>query len=264
MNTNWNLPPPPGFQGLREDLPLTVYERHLPHWRRDGATYFVTFRLEDSLPQSKLRELKSFKAEWERRHSCSCRMGFSPSRNNREELAHEVMRRVEAWLDEGMGSCVLRSNDVSAIMIDTMHRGDGVAHELGCYVVMPNHVHAIVRPLMPGTLPLESVLMRWKGGASVEINRKLQRSGPLWQQESFDRIIRDEEHLWRAIQYIGRNPRNAGLSPADAHLWIRPSWIELGWRFESEQSRRTDFSPSKYRDCANVEGEGQRAKAYPT
>ena len=230
MNANWNLPPPLGFQGLREDLPLTVYERHLPHWRQDGATYFVTFRLEDSLPQSKLHELELFKAEWEQ--SRSRRTGFSPSRADREELTREVMRRVEAWLDQGMGSCVLRSSDVAAILVKAIHRDDEVAQEVGCYVVMPNHVHAIVRPLTPSTLPLEMVLQRWKGGASVEINRHLQRSGRLWQQESFDRIIRDEEHLWRTIQYIGRNPKNGRLSPADVRLWLRPSWSKLGWRFE--------------------------------
>ena len=68
METNWNLPPPPGFQGLRDDLPLTVYWGLLPHWRQNGATYFVTFRLEDSLPQSKLCELEFFKSEWERQY----------------------------------------------------------------------------------------------------------------------------------------------------------------------------------------------------
>jgi len=226
MDANWNLPPPPGFQGLREDLPLTVYERHLPHWRQDGATYFVTFRLGDSLPQSKLGELDFFRAEWERQHPPP------HSRDDHEALTREVMRRVEAWLDQGMGGYVLRDSNISAILAKAIHRDDGVGQEVDCYVVMPNHVHAIVRPLFPASLPLETVLQRWKGGASVEINRQLQRSGTLWQQESFDRIIRDEEHLWRAIQYIGRNPRNAGPSSADARLWIRPSWVERGWRFE--------------------------------
>ena len=53
----WNREAPPGFQGLHSDIPVTFYYRHLPHWRQDGATYFVTFRLADSLPQMKLREL---------------------------------------------------------------------------------------------------------------------------------------------------------------------------------------------------------------
>ena len=99
MNANWNLSPPPGFQGLCEDLPLTVYERHLPHWRQDGATYFVTFRLEDSLPQPKLRKLELFKAEWERQHPPP------RSADDKERLTREMMRREEVWLDQGMGSC---------------------------------------------------------------------------------------------------------------------------------------------------------------
>lgn len=47
----WDLCPPPDFQGLRPDRPLTMYHRKLPHWRQDGATYFVTFHLADSLPK---------------------------------------------------------------------------------------------------------------------------------------------------------------------------------------------------------------------
>lgn len=64
MIDHWNLEPPPGFQGLHPERPITFYCRHLPHWRQDGATYFVTFRLGDSLPQSKLRELKRIKEQW--------------------------------------------------------------------------------------------------------------------------------------------------------------------------------------------------------
>jgi hypothetical protein len=63
-----NLPSPPGFQGLHPDKPVTTYVRHLPHWRQGGATYFVTFRLGDSLPQSKLDELDQMRREWEQQH----------------------------------------------------------------------------------------------------------------------------------------------------------------------------------------------------
>jgi hypothetical protein len=67
-----------------------------------------------------------------------------------------------------------------------------------------------------------------------QINGAVGRSGVLWHDESFDRIIRDEEHLYRCIQYIGRNPRRIGL-PKDWWIrWIRPSWEALGWTFEDE------------------------------
>ena len=222
----WNRPPPPGFQGLRDDLPLTQYQLHLPHWRQAGATYFVTFRLHDSLPQSKLRELREFKAEWERRNPPSV-----PT-SAQQDLAREVMRRVEAWLDQGMGSCILRRRAVSALIEEALKAGDGSKHELGCYVVMPNHVHAIVRPIELAERALEAILQAWKGGSARAINELMKRSGTLWQRESFDRIIRDEEHLHRVIQYIGRNSKQAKL-PADAvRLWIRSDWAECGWDFE--------------------------------
>ena len=57
---------PDGFRGLDLRREIRIYRRGLPHWRQDGATYFVTFRLADALPQSALRDLeierKNFKA----------------------------------------------------------------------------------------------------------------------------------------------------------------------------------------------------------
>ena len=96
---------------------------------------------------------------------------------------------------------------------------------------MPNHVHAIVRPTTPTDHPLEKIIQSWKRFATREINRLNNRSGSLWEEESFDRIIRDQEHLARCIRYIGKNPTKAGLSPCHYQLWLRPEWERLGWAF---------------------------------
>lgn len=222
----WNLPPPPGFQVLLPNQPLTMYLRHLPHWRQDGATYIVTFRLHDSLPQEKLRALAAYRADWQRRNPAP------HTKEQLESLAHETMRRVEHWLDEGMGGCALKDPLASAEVQKALHHFDGQRYELGAYVVMPNHAHAIVRPLLCDTFPLEHILQSWKRHTGREINRLLGTSGPFWQDETFDRIIRDEEHLYRAIQYIGANPRKAGLAPDKCPRWVRPEWVALGWKFE--------------------------------
>ena len=221
----WNLTPPPGFKGLRDDLPLRCYVQILPHLRQEGATYFVTFRLDDALPVSKLHELRGLREEWERRNP--------PPRTAeaQDDIARKVTQRLEDWLDQGMGSCVLRNSNVSERVVAALHSGHTTSHELGCYVVMPNHVHAVVRPLLTGDHDLEDVMQIWKGRSAREINQQLGRSGTLWQRESYDRIIRDEEHLWRVIQYIGRNPTMAGLPPGMAPLWINPEWAVLGWDF---------------------------------
>jgi putative transposase len=223
----WNLPAPPGFQGLRPDKPLTVYLRHLPHWRQDGATYFVTFRLGDSLPQAKLQELETLRRDWERRNPAP------HTTEQLEQLARQTMGRVERWLEQGMGSCSLRQPATAKEVADALHHFDGDRYELGCYVVMPNHVHAVVRPLSPDRQPLERILQSWKRHTAQEINRHRARQGPLWQEESFDRIVRDEEHLYRTIQYIGANPGRAGLGHEQWRLWIRPEWERPGWVFEA-------------------------------
>jgi REP element-mobilizing transposase RayT len=224
----WNLPAPPGFQGLRADLPLTCYTRHMPHWRQDGATYVVTFRLGDSLPKSKLAELSQLKEEWERR---------PPSPDPLEEMeafAKLVGRKTELWLDAGHGDCLLKQAKAAKSIAESMHHFDGDRYELGCYVVMPNHVHVVVRPVKPQEHPLETILKSWKSFSAVQINRIRDGSGAVWQEESYDRILRDGEHLWRTVKYIGRNPVLAGLAPGSCRRWIRPEWVKLGWGFDDE------------------------------
>jgi len=232
--STWNLPPPPGFQGLRDDLPLEVYVRHLPHWRQKGATYFVTFRLGDSLPQSKLHELAELRRDWERRNSrpnrCPDGLG-SPSYDALEELARLMTVKVETWLDEGMGSCLLKDQSCAGLVTEAMHHFDGEPYELGAYVVMPNHIHAIVRPIQCAEDELEAILKSWKQFSSTNIHQRIGGKGALWQEESYDRIIRDEEHLDHCLQYLGANLRKAGLPPAACPLWVRPQWRALGWDF---------------------------------
>src|ERR1043166_1784892 len=121
---NWNLPAPPGFQGLREDLPLEVYEQLLPHWRQDGATYFVTFRLADSLPRAKLDELTELGREWERRNP------LPPSESALQDLARRAAERIERWLDQGMGNCILKDHSLAAHVTSALHHFDGSRYEL--------------------------------------------------------------------------------------------------------------------------------------
>lgn len=222
----WNLPPPPAFQGLRDDIPLTFYERHMPHWRQAGATYFVTFRLSDSLPQSKVNQLARIKLEWERSNP-------APRSNAAMEMwARQAFKWTEHWLDQSFGACELVDDSCALELINAMHHFDYERYELDCYVVMPNHAHAILRPLDESVTPLEDILGSWKSFSAKHINSLLNQDGVLWQDESHDRIIRDEEHLWRVIQYIGRNLSKAGRERDSNRLWIRPEWERLGWTFE--------------------------------
>lgn len=223
VTSHWNLPASPGFQGLRDDLPLRVYYRHLPHWRQAGATYFVTFRLADSLPRAKLQELAFHREEWKGRVR-------RPTAEQWDAYSREAMQKVEVWLDQGAGSCLLRDPKVQEIVTEVLCHDDGQRYELDAFVVMPNHIHLLIRPFNDDQHALEKLLQNRKSRLAKEVNALLGKTKQLWQEESFDRIVRDEEHLYRCLQYIGDNPRRARLRSGFLR-WVRPEWEQLGWRF---------------------------------
>ena len=222
----FNLPAPPGFRGLHPDLPIRCYQRNLPHWRQEGATYAVTFRLADSIPQEQLHALKRWRAFWEKEHP------EPRTEADWQRLAGEISRKTEAWMDEGYGECVFRDRELANEMSKSLLHFQDQRCVTSCFTVMPNHVHAVMRPL--GAFELEEILDSIKGFVSRKVNAHLGRNGALWQEESNDRIIRGEEHLYRVVQYIGRNPGKAGL-PRDAWIrWIHPEWERAGWGFRDE------------------------------
>jgi hypothetical protein len=73
-----------------------------------------------------------------------------------------------------------------------------------------------------------------KRTAAYRINQIRGASGSLWQEESYDQIIRDEEHLWKIVQYVGRNPKLANIPKDQWIRWIDASWTSAGWRFVDE------------------------------
>jgi REP element-mobilizing transposase RayT len=139
------------------------------------------------------------------------------------------MRRTDAWMDEGFGDCVFSSRQISDVLANSLLYFQDVRYVVYCYVVMPNHCHVVVKPLP--TFELETILDSWKGFVGHEVNRLLGHSGTLWQDESYDRIVRDEEHLFHIVQYIGRNLEKARIEHELWRRWIHPDWERVGWRF---------------------------------
>lgn len=220
---SFNLDGPPGFRGLQSDLPIRVYYRHLPHWRQAGATYFVTFRLADSIPQEQLRALKRWRNIWEQTHP------EPHSEETWQELAREITHKTEAWMDKGYGECVFRDRALADEMSQALLHFQDERCLTSCFTVMPNHIHVVMKPL--SEIELEDVLESIKRFASRKINSALGRKGHNREEESFDRIIRDEEHLYHVIQYIGRNLEKSGLTKDKWIRWIHPVWEQTGWGF---------------------------------
>jgi REP element-mobilizing transposase RayT len=92
----------------------------------------------------------------------------------------------------------------------------GERYALHAWCVMPDHVHVLVTPFPH--LPLERVLHAWKSFTAHEANRMLHRSGPLWQREAFDHLVRDPDGFETFLSYIEADPVSAGLC-ARKHEW---------------------------------------------
>jgi putative transposase len=126
---------------------------------------------------------------------------------------------VEAWLDAGAGSCVLRDPVCRRIVADAFHYFDGRRYVVWAYVVMPNHVHGLLSLCEPHQL--EEVLHLWKSYTANKINRHLAQRGQLWHEEYWDRLIRSEAHFQQCVRYICENPLKAHLSGQRYTLFVR-------------------------------------------
>jgi hypothetical protein len=223
---SFNLDPPSGFRGLDPDRPLRTCIRNLPHWRQARATYFVIFHLADALPQAKKSELLCLRREWESKNP------LPRTEAAWTEYAKTVFRKVETWMDAGYGVGWFRQQWYTSELRGAILHFHQQRYEIGCFAIMANHCHLVIRPF--DEWDLEDELGSIKSIVAKFINRNETRTGELWQQESYDRIIRDAEHLYRIIQHIGADPRMAGLPRVSWDRWINPAWRLLGWDFHDE------------------------------
>ncbi len=99
-------------------------------------------------------------------------------------------------------------------------------------IIMPNHVHLLLCPLRDGNgwpFPLVDILQCLKSATAHRINKLLHHLGPVWEEESFDHVLRSDESLSEKSEYIRQNPVKAGLvrRPEDyPWLWVNPEFKE--------------------------------------
>jgi len=199
----------PRFFNPYEEIRFT--ENLLPHWQQNGATYFVTFRLTDSVPTRQRTQGEEDRATWLRFHPEPWDIGTELEYHRRFTGA------IERWLDAGYGSCVLRQMECANVVDEALRHFDHERLSLISSVIMPNHVHALL--IQNAKHPLENLLHSWKSFSSRNINRLVGRSGTLWQRSYFDRLVRNEQHFRNCVRYIRRNPEKAHLKPGEYILY---------------------------------------------
>ena len=179
------------------------HRRNLPHFYHNDGTYFITYRLADSLPSKLVAEIKS-----------STKNNMPPDTIRFKRL----LKKYDDILDKGKyGAKHLSNPAVAEICRNTLHYPDGKEYELICYCIMPNHIH-LVFELIGGNKGIGKIMQSIKRISARKSNLLLNKSGTFWQDESYDRLVRDDKELCFIIRYVLLNPVNAGLTD-EWHKW---------------------------------------------
>ena len=150
---------------------------------------FITLRLSDSLPESKLEELIDYKLK------------YSDNPNNLEEIA-ERLRAIDNWLNKGHGSCILKYKPIQDVVDNTINFYDGNKYILFDYVIMSNHIHLLLIP----NDPIRETMISFRRFTSRLINKITGKNGSVWQEDYFDRLIRNFKDFEETSDYIKTNP----------------------------------------------------------
>ena len=235
-------------------------ERRRPHFNPPDGTLFLTFRLFGSIPKSAVREYRA-KKDWLENQLRRVR-GITEAGPTAEltqwlerieSLNREWFLKSEEILHRAKnGPTWMRDERVADKVAENLHRLDGEAYRLDAFSVMSNHVHTVFKPLLSGPSlqeiwdedqglvftsdypGLAKIMHSLKGRSARECNLILARTGPFWEHESFDHVVRSGKHN-KTIRYVLNNPVKVGLVP---------DWQEWRWNYcRKELVER--FTPQK-------------------
>ena len=165
---------------------------YLPHFDGGEILQFITLHLSDALPQNLIR---SWRLELEREKD--------------QEKRKIIYRQRERFLDTGYGECYLKIESIAEMVQQSLLFFDLKKYKLTGWVIMPNHVHCLLKPLNENSL--SEIMHSLKSFTSQKANKFLDRKGKFWQEDYFDRYIRNYEHFEKTLNYIELNPVKAGL-----------------------------------------------------
>ncbi|MGD1045877.1 MAG: transposase [Bacteroidota bacterium] len=215
----------------------TYYRRHLPHYQPEYATFHVVFRLAGSLPSYVIEELRQ---EQEQLKSQTNEVrNIHIERGQSLRLCKLYFEQFNTLSDNASsGPTWLKVPEVAMIVKEAIDYRDDNVFNIMSYCIMPNHVHMLFEPISCNVSRLAESINKKDGRDSVStykitkiteslkkytalrVNRILQKSGPFWQHESYDQVIRDDDELENTLWYILFNPVKAGL----VDDWTKWKW----------------------------------------
>ena len=120
----------------------------------------------------------------------------------------------------------LGNPEVANIVMQSIYFGEMLGHyELHAFAIMSNHVHVLITP----KVPLPKLMQSLKGFSARRANQALGFTGPFWQKESYDHLVRNDTEFTRIKRYIENNPVRAGRAstpeafpgPRQGRPWVR-------------------------------------------
>jgi len=182
----------------------------LPHWQQSESMQFVTFRLGDAMPETKIQTWKEQHSIWTQQHP-------KPWTADLEREYHRrFTRKLEYMLDDGDGSCLFKDSENRKILETILMRDHDTRAVHHAWVIMPNHIHL----LFTAHSRLEVLIKSWKGISARRVGK-----GSIWQKGYRDTMIRDVGHFANAVRYIRRNP--AKLPSGTYTLWQSERALEV-------------------------------------
>ncbi len=101
------------------------------------------------------------------------------------------------------------------IVLGSIRHDDARRYNLDVAVVMPDHAHLVLTPgideLRQRVMPLFEIMQAIKAASARKINQRLECHGTIWQEESFDRVLRSAEDNYAKVMYVLENPVRRGL-----------------------------------------------------
>lgn len=168
------------------------YRGYLPHFDNEEVIQFITFRLFDSVPENVIQQWK-VELDWHEEIKADSTEAF------------ELRNRIETYADAGHGQCFLKDERIAILVENALLHFDRQRYELFEWCIIPNHVHLLCK-----TYPewnLDHIIHSWKSFTAHKANKILNRTGPFWMPDYFDRYIRNQEHFLKTAEYIRNNGR---------------------------------------------------------
>jgi type I restriction enzyme R subunit len=220
---------------------LLITQRGLPHWAQDGRVVFITWRMNDSLPSETLADWRTRRTSWLTLRNIDPQVPGWKRRIHELPPAdiaefHETF--TSAWhqlLDEGHGSCALRSPECANIVHDSLLHFNGDRYQMHSFIIMPNHLHMLVT--FPDRDTMLSQCESWKRFTATHLNRRLGTTGRFWQPDAFDHLVRHQAQYHRLLRYLAENPLKAHLKPTEYILYSSPESLhQSGHHSPSDES----------------------------